>query len=210
MNHGLPSPPSKPSRRRFLAALGVAGIALGLGVRMVGYRRFMRWKGSVLRGWEAEVVAAAAEVLLDERGTGAAPVGPSPEKIARNVDRYLLWLPPHLVREIHGLMVLLEQGTLLHLRARRFTRLSPPARSEHLERLRSGGRGWRLLYLGIRDLCMIGCYQERGAWEAIGYHGPLIEPPADAQPGTYGWAQPPSHYDRLVAPEGDDPPRATR
>ncbi len=210
MDHSPPSSDSKPSRRRFLAALGMAGLALGLGFRLVGYRRFARWQGEVLRSWEAEVVAAAAEVLLDDGGEGRVPAGPSATEIARNVDDYLVWLPAHLTREIHGLMLLLEHGTLLHLRARRFTRLSRAARSEHLHRLRYGGGGWRLIYSGIRDLCMIGCYQERSAWQAIGYHGPLVEPPADGPVGLYGWPRPPSRYDRLVAPEGDDPPRLTR
>ncbi len=206
MGHDPPATKSPIPRRRFLALAGLAGLALGLGHRLSGYRRFPGWRGRVLRDWEAELVAAAAEALLPERPGAELGEGPSALEVAANVDRYLLPLPAPLRREIHGLIWVIEHATFMRLRARRFTRLSAPERARLLSELNAAGDPWRLVAGGIRDLCLIGWYQDRRTWPAIGYHGPLMVPPDDAPLGPDGTPRPASRYDHLVAPPGTPPP----
>ena len=146
-----------------------------LPVRATGYSTS---DGQVLRGWELEVVAAAARVLV--------PQGPpSAVEVAANVDRYLVGMPSALLLEVHGLMALLEQAGL-----RRLTHLEDP--TDRLLRLKSlplGVLAWR----GIRDLCLLGYWQDPRSWPHCGFDGPRLPPTR-------------RDYAELVAPPGTGPP----
>jgi D-cysteine desulfhydrase len=149
------------SRRRLLAGLGALAVVGGF--RVTGYTAP---DGVVLAGWELEVVAAAARVLVP-----ASPL--SPDEVASNVDRYLQGMPGPLLREVHGLMVLLEQGGL-----RRLTHLADAeARLVRLKALPMGSLAWR----GIRDLCLLGYWQDPRTWSQCGFDGPRLP----SSPRTY-------------------------
>ena len=90
------NPEATLPRRRFLALCGLAGLALGVGWRATGYRRFSGWRGEVLWEWEAEVLAAVAETVLPDEAGADLPAGPPLQVLAENVDRFLVALPPPL------------------------------------------------------------------------------------------------------------------
>ncbi len=162
----------RPGRRRLLVGLGAAA-ALG-GIRVSGYST---GDGRVLKGWELELVAAAARVIVP-------PGPPSAVEVAANVDRYLVGMPPSLHLEVHGLMARLEQVGL-----RRLTRLEDPTeRLLRLKRLPLGSLAWR----GIRDLSLLGYWQDPRTWSRCGYDGPRL-------PSS------PRDYSELVAPAGARP-----
>lgn len=190
-----------PSRRGLLLGALALGATLILARRITGYERLPAWDGAVLAAWEAEVVAAVAESLLPDVPGGLVG-GPTAEDVARNVDRYLRGMPSRALAEVHGLLALLEHGTLLGGRLRRITRLPFDARRGVLEAMASGPL--RDAYRGIRDLCLLGYWQDDRTWGVLGYGGPLVAHPgvprrADGLPGG------PSTYDALVAPPGTTP-----
>lgn len=185
------TPPLEPGqtlpRRRFL--LGGAALLAAAGglARVSGYRAFPAWEGALLAGWEAEVLRAAAEALLGP----APPSEQSLDEIPLRADRFLASLPEAARLEIHGLFVLVEHGTALDARPWRFTRLSPAERLDYLVSLAGSAPG-HLVAKGLRDLVLLGWYQDPAAWTEIGYGGPLV--PA---------ARPPeSRWEALRAPAG--------
>ncbi|MBT3220165.1 MAG: pyridoxal-phosphate dependent enzyme [Proteobacteria bacterium] len=192
------------SRRQVLAGVCVLAAGATLGVRLTGYSRFPNWSGHVLSRWEAEVVAAAAEALLPNT-PGEANIGPTVEEVTVNVDRYLVGMPQPMLTEIHGLFGLLEHGTPMGCSITRLTRLTPAARLEFFEKLNGGPFLIRCAVRGIRDLLMIGQYQDPRSWPATGYTGPMVSPPKTAPLGPNGRIRPKSRYDVLLAPPGAQP-----
>lgn len=180
-----------PTRRRLLLA-GLGGtVAVCGGLRLSGARVLEGWDGEVLAPWEAAVVAAAAEALLDGPG-------PSAAEVAHNVDRYLLGMPAPMLQEIHGLVALLEHGAVISGFLGRFTHLDPGDRLVFLDRLRALPEPVRSAYRGIRDLCLLGYYQDPRTWPALGYDGPMVHRSDDrGRP-----ARAPGPYDALRAPDG--------
>ncbi|MCK6529390.1 pyridoxal-phosphate dependent enzyme [Myxococcota bacterium] len=175
-----------PSRRRLLVA-GAAGAAC-VGLRVTGYPPLPAFRGQVLAAWEAHVVRAAAEALL--------PPAPGPYgDVAARVDRYLAALPPRLRRDVHALLATVEHATLLGGEVRRLTRLAPAEGEAWLRALDAYGGLARQAYRGIRDLCMLGHYQDPATWPDLGYGGPRVPP-----------GRRPSSYDALAAPAGAIPP----
>lgn len=191
-------------RRRFMALCAWAGLAVGVGWQATGYRRFHGWRGEVLQGWEAEVLAAVAETTIAEAPGATLPEGPALRELAENVDRFLVALPSSMRREIHGLLLLVEHGTLLTGRFRRFTRLAPADRAYFLNRLHARGGLARMVAKGARDLCLSGWYQDERTWGAMGYQGPLVVFPAGTVRGADGLPARPSRYDHLRAPESGE------
>jgi D-cysteine desulfhydrase len=173
-------------RRRFVL-LGVAGLtAVALGHRLTGYDALP--PGLVLASWEGNVLRAAAEALL--------PPAPAPyDGVPAAIDRYVAALPRSLRREIHMLLSALEHGTLLDLHVDRLTRLEPAAREHFLSTLAARGGLQRQMYRGVRDLCMLGYYQDPTTWPALGYPGPMVS--RERRPDA---------YDALRAPDGTPPP----
>ena len=189
------------TRRRVL--LGGAGAALLVagGRHVFGYSDFAEWQGLVLNRREALVVAAAAEAVIPDV-PGPLPVpGPSPRQVAQAVDHYLAGMPAMMLLEVHGMFELLEQGTALDAHLGRLSKLDPAARLRFLRRLESFGSLLAQSARGIRDLCLLGWYQDPRTWGPLGFHGPLVPPGGRGGPGR---------YDSLVAPRGRDPEGAVR
>lgn len=190
-----------PSRRRLLVGATAAAGVLAVG-RTTGYGGGAP-AGRVLAGWEAQVIAAAAEAVLPDEAGPLPADGPTAWEVAANVDRYLSGMPKRMTLEVHGMMGFLEQGTVIGGGLRRLTNLRPPARRRFLETLSSLGGLPAQASRGVRDLCYLGWYQDPRTWELLGYRGPLV-PRRD--PGA---AAPRGKYDALVAPEGQLPGAAT-
>lgn len=156
--------PSKLGRRVFLlggaAALGACAMPRFFGYREIG------WTGAVLQSWEAEVIAAAATTL-----SGVAAVGGL--VVAANVDRYLVPMPDRVKTEVHELCALVEHGTTpLALMGKRFTKLDAAGREAWLLSLNARGGLLAQAFRGLRDLVMLGAYQDDRSWRGLGYAGP--------------------------------------
>ena len=102
------------------------------------------------------------------------------------------------------LLAFLEQGTSLDARFRRLTRLEPAGRRAFLERLTRIGGLLAQAARGVRDLCLLGFYQDARTWQGTGYGGPLVvrPPPGDVRAQLAGSS---SHYAGLLAPAGAIP-----
>lgn len=175
------------SRRIFL--LGGAGLAaLGVASRFTGYTNPLDWRGEVLQGSHVTILLAAAAVVL-----ASAPPLPKEATLAINVDRFLAQAPRQMQREAMAAIIGLEQGTITCGKFNRFSSLEPADRGAYLADLRDRGGVSTLMYSAIRDLCMVGYYQESATWSAIDYGGPLV----DAQPRPRR-----QRYADLVAPVG--------
>jgi D-cysteine desulfhydrase len=174
-----------PGRRRLLIGAGATAVALTAGVRLTGYPD---WQGDVLRAWEAAVLIATSEALF------AGLSGPTPHEIAVNADRYLRGLPQSTLLELHGLFALMEHGTGLSCRLSRLTHLPSSERLAHLRWLSSTGRMPALAVRSLRDLCLLGFWQDNRTWELLGYGGPWLKEPQSAP-----------QYERLAAAHGQVP-----
>jgi D-cysteine desulfhydrase len=193
-----------PSRRGLLVG-GVAAVGLIAVARTTGYRDALPdWQGGELARWEALLLIAAAEAVIPDVPGPLPTDGPDGPELAANVDRYLVGMPAPMRAEVHGLMALMEQGTLLGGRLSRLTRLEPAKRRAFLDGLTRKGGLLAVASRGIRDLCYVGWYQDPRTWPAIGYSGPLVK---RREPG-----EPPREtpYDALVAAPGALPEGLTR
>jgi len=133
---------------------------------VTGYPPAPGWSGAVLSAWEAHVLAAATGVM-----TGVSVV--EGLIVAANVDRFLVTMPAGLQLEIHELLALVEHGTTpLGLRLSRFTNLAPDAREAYLLSLNARGGLMAQAFRGLRDLVLMGVYQDAAAWRGTGYDGP--------------------------------------
>lgn len=188
-----------PSRRGLLIGGAAAAALIGV-ARTTGYGDALPdWQGHELSRWEAQVLVAAAEAVIPDT-PGLLPAdGPSGAEVAANVDRYLRGMPAPMRAEVHGLFVLVEQGTLLGGRLSRLTKLDPAQRRAFLEGLGRRGGLVSVAARGIRDLCYVGWYQDPRTWRAIGYSGPLVK---EQEPGVPPRETP---YDALVAAPGVSP-----
>jgi D-cysteine desulfhydrase len=200
------TPAARPDRRRGLSRRGLLRVVLfagvgGLVVRTTGYRAPAPWPGHALSRREGATLAAAAEALLPDVAGDSIGDGPTVWEIARNVDEYALAMPPHLRRDVHALLFAIEHLTPLGGRLRRFTRLAPATRARLLEALGSSDT-LRPLYRGMRDLVMLGFYQDQRTWPALGYEGPTVGP---CVPGRFAAPRRPTRYASLVAPPGELP-----
>lgn len=166
---------TRPDRRALvLGGLGALG-AVTLG-RVTGYPP-VAWAGEVLSSWEAQVLAASAELLSGLKV-------PDGLTVATNVDRFLVALPPAMQGEIHQLLALVEHGTTpLGLRLSRFTRLPPEAREAFLASLEARGGLLAQAVRGLRDLVLMGTYQDARSWPGTGYPGP----PPSGPPVATAW-----------------------
>jgi D-cysteine desulfhydrase len=199
--HLLDPTGKKAARRRVLVGVAAAVGALALGVRITGYEDVAGL--SVLSPWEAQVLGAAAEALLPP-GVDAA----TQADVAARVDRYLVGMPPKVLRDVHAMLALIEHGTTpLGLRLHRFTALSRDEREAYLTGLAAHGGLLAQAYDALRQLCMLGYYQRSSTWAAIGYEGPRV--PLDYDPRGPGRMAFPD-YDKLRAPDGALPASVIR
>ena len=179
------------TRRRWILGGVAATTALTVGLRVTGYPDWPAWPGRVLAVWEGHVLRAVVEALLPP-----APLDPGvPERVAMNVDRYVLALPSHARLELHAALAAVEHGTTpLTLRWSRLTELPVEEAREYLATLAARGGVQRQMYRGVRDLVMLGYYQQARTWPALGYEGPKVDR-----------RRRPTTYDPLAARAGDVP-----
>jgi len=182
--------PAGFTRRRFVLG-GAALVAGAVGTaRFTGYPGWPDWPGHVLAPWEGHVIRACAEALLPPALDDGAYA-----QVAVNVDRYVQSMPSHGRLELHAALASVEHATTpLAFKLSRLTALSPQSRLDYLETLAARGGLQRQLYRAVRDLCMVGYYQQPATWESINYGGPLALPTG------------PDPYAALVAPAGAAPP----
>ncbi|MFT3767084.1 MAG: pyridoxal-phosphate dependent enzyme [Minicystis sp.] len=194
----LESPaPALLTRRRVI--LGLAAVAAaGIVVRTSGYAALPGFPGEVLSTWQAHVLRAAAEALLPP-DTGPDPIAAIPA----NVDRYLTGMPPKVKREAKAMLALIEHGTTLFGgKLPRFSRISAADREAYLNRLEARGGLYSQASRALRDLVMLGYYQQPSTWPALGYEGPRVPLGYDPRgPARVSWPS----YDALVAPPGAVP-----
>jgi len=186
-----------PTRRWVLAT----GIAATAAVVVASQLRTSEppppWRGSELRPWEAEVLTAATEALLHPGAAREAV-----QRIPRNIERYIQYLPPSMIRDVHLMLTAIQYGAPMTLRWTAFTRMAPLEREAYLVKLAALSDLSQQLYRAIRDLIYLGYYQEESSWQAIGYGGPWITSPASPeQAGFVGQA----HYEALRARPGHLP-----
>ncbi len=175
----------RPSRRQLLLGLTALGAA-GLVWRVSGYRGE---RGEVFTAWELAVLTAAAEALL--------PPAPGPyDRVAGNVDRFVRGMSPDLLRELHALILVVEHGTLLAGEAHRFTALDVEARLGVVAALDRVPRVGPTIVRGLRDLVVLGYYQDPATWPALGYDGP--HPPTPLATAYEALRAPPGHRPRSL------------
>jgi hypothetical protein len=114
---------------------------------------------------ERRVMTAAAETMLDGAGL---PL--TPERVARNVEEFLLCGRSRRAWRIRVLCLVIEWAPLVFLAARsRFSRLTPAARRALVARRYVGGRGVWSLCGKIRHLVYLGAYGDERANPAVGF-----------------------------------------
>lgn len=190
-------------RRVFVGGAVAAAGGLILG-RSCGYEAPEGWAGEVLSVAEASVIVAAAEALLPDEPCATMPEGPAAWEVAHNVDQYLVGMPAALRRDVHALLLAVEQLTPLGGQVARFTRLDAAKRVEALTTVAQTPVG-RLIYRGLRDLVMLGFYQDQRTWEPLGYEGPIV---GICMPGRWDVPSRMSRYSALIAPARELPPGA--
>lgn len=184
--------PPRITRRKVLLGMAAAA-AVGVTYRVTGYPT-IDWYGEVLSASEAWVIRAAAEVLVPEATRAEI------EAVADRIDLYAVGLPRFVQLQIHGMIALIEHGTpAFGGRIPRFSKLDIPARDAYLNNLEASGGKLSQAYRGLRDLVMLGMYQQSSTWTVLEYSGPRV--PMDYDPhGPQRLAWP--AYDSMVAPAG--------
>jgi D-cysteine desulfhydrase len=181
--------------RRVILGGGLAALSAMAVARVTGYPALPDWTGTVLARWEAHVLAAATPVLAGVSSVDGLVV-------AANVDRFLVTMPRAMQQEIHQLLGLVEHGTTpLGLRLSRFSNLPADAREAFLLSLNARGGLMAQAFRGLRDLVLMGVYQDAAAWRGIGYAGPW---PKDALGPENDHAK----YEGFRAPSGTAPKSA--
>lgn len=177
------------TRRHAMAAGVVALTGAGIWARTTGYPTMSKWRGHVLSAKEAFVLGAAAEALL--------PPAPDDgfEAIAQNVDRFLVGVTDGMQREVKAMLSTVEHATVIDGHVSRFSSLTPRDREAYLMWFGSKGGLRGQIYRGMRDLCMLGYYQQAPSWVALGYDGPWVEQ----------GKRTPTTYDAMVAKPGQQP-----
>jgi D-cysteine desulfhydrase len=195
------------SRRRFLIGSAVATGAVVL-AKVTGYPDLPHWPGLALSHAEAVIVLSAAEALIPPappvlQAQGLAAWRP----VADAVDAYVAKLPAGMRSDIHALLVIIEHGTTLGMHLRRFTNLTVAERRAFLDGLHARGGVLAQAFAGLRDLCMLGYYQQPATWVALGYPGPWV--PAEPRPRRASYAAlvaPPRTQPRALIPLGTTRP----
>ena len=166
--------------------IGAGAIVAGAGValRLTGYPPLPGWTGAVLARWEAWVLNAAAEALLQ-----TAPGDPAVAAVAAQSVVSHRHAGAHL-RDVHAMLALIEHGTMLGARVTRFTRLAPAERAAFLDSLEARGGLLAQASSASRDLCLLGYYGQPSTWSALGYEGPRVPLSSDPRgPGRTGVAR---------------------
>ena len=130
----------------------------------IAYRALPRVRpGCALSDWEWRVLVAAAEVI--QQGS---PVVIAPERVADNVETFLIEGSSRRAWRVRVLLALIETATLART-GRPFSRLSLERRSALVAtRFERGSTLWWLC-AKIRYLVLLGIYGDEAAVSATGY-----------------------------------------
>jgi D-cysteine desulfhydrase len=189
--------PGARVRRRVLLAAAAAGSAALVWQRCAGYPA-SEFEPLVLAAWEVALLRSVATVVLAPHATDQ-----QLEQLPERVDRYLVHLPRETQRELHAAFATVEHSTTLFgVSLQRFTTSPRAAREAHLDQLASRGGLLGQCYRALRELCMLGHYQQPSSWSAIAYDGPRVPPTAPpGDPARISWPT----YDNMRAGEGELP-----
>lgn len=186
--------PADPRRRRLLLAGGaVAGVALTW--RLMGPASLRRWRGRVLSGGEAAILLSFAEALLQPL-----PGHPGLRRVVLAADHYVAGLPEAMRGDVGLALRTVEQASVVRGHLGSCASLRPEERLAVLRDLHDRGGLLRDAARCVRDLCLLGYYQQAAAWPKLGYPGPKV--PAGRRPTA-------ARYARLLAPPGQLPKGAT-
>lgn len=181
------------TRRRLLAAGGLAGGALALGGALLMRGGGDGWYRSLLpAGVEPRVLSPKAFAVLHavcDAVLGEPPAGaPSAReaRIAERIDRELSFHYPRMRRDLEAALLLVEHGGVKSLDFTRFTRLDAAGKEAHLQRLAQGGALERQAFGALRLMTVFYFYCDDRTWKGIHYDGPQVQirkpPPADSNP----------------------------
>ncbi len=167
------------SRRGFLRAGLLTTVALGALGSLPGCTRSSEYRqriGSehpeVLSEKELAILMALADRVITP---GKDCPSASEARIARRIDRELVFSDGKLREDVRSALALLEHGPILDLRFRRFTRLTPVEQDEFLQNcVKSSWALRRNAFNGIRFLCSFFYYTDDRTWRSVGYGGPTV------------------------------------
>lgn len=144
----------------------------------------------VLSDREFVILEAIAETIAPG-GDGFPPA--SQLGVARQVDVLLVQLPQGDAEDMRAAIRLFDSPMALLLlgsRPRRFTALSPEARTKVLERWRVGSAVKRKVYKALQALCASAYWSNPRVYEGVGYPGPPdfknFVPDAERDPNDRG------------------------
>jgi len=167
------------SRRTFLAAGGLAALALGAGGALYRARHTEPSHRFALDGGARAALQAIAPAIL----AGALPHGAGREGALNSaidaVHAAILGLPPATQKEVQDLFGLLALAPARRL----LTGVSGGWEGARIEDVSAFLQDWRLHRLGLlrsayhalHDLVLGAWYAQEGSWAATGYPGPLKE-----------------------------------
>jgi hypothetical protein len=120
----------------------------------------------------AVLTAFAARVITPAESAPTA----TDARIARRVDRELVFSDGRLTGDVRAALALIEHGPVLDLRFRRFTRLPPEEQDAYLAACaRSSWSLRRNAFAGLRFLCLFLYYSDDRTWRSIGYGGVMVD-----------------------------------
>ena len=149
------------SRRQLLLGTGAVGV-LGAVALAVGHVPLGPLDSPFLGSSPRRTLQAVLEVLL--------PVPAEAERIAANVDAFLVTDDPALGAELRMALGVVEHWGLV-----RFSRRSLEARRATLEAMEQSALGLRRqIFQALRRLALFSYFADPVSWDAIGYDGPWV------------------------------------
>ena len=127
----------------------------------------------VLTAKELAILMAFADRVITP---GDASPTPRDARVARRVDRELVFSDGRLASDVRAALALIEHAPILDFRLRRFTNLAPADQDAYLAQCAQSG--WTLrrnAYSGLRFLCLFLYYTDDRTWRSIGYGGVMVD-----------------------------------
>ena len=168
------------TRRGFLKAGAATTAVLIAGGGVAGCLSSRRYedqlggeKPEVLTAKELAVLAAFADRVITA-GDGVPTARDA--RIARRIDRELVFSDGRLTDDVRAALALIEHATILDWHLSRFTSLAPADQDAYLERCAKSS--WTLrrnAFAGLRFLCVFLYYSDDRTWRSIGYGGVMVD-----------------------------------
>ena len=162
----------KVSRRKFfiIGMASLSAIAVGTVIsRLYGVPTLASWQGSVLSKRHAYLLVIAAQEFIPGQNEATYL------QVVVNIDVFLSNLPVSLVGQIRAAIEAFENMTFLDIQFCPFSQMSSQSRQSYLQRLFACGGLLRLIGKTVRDLCLLGYYQQDVSWKQLDYLGPIIK-----------------------------------